>query len=195
MLLGAVHPIQTKRGRNIMQVRQPLHPSSLLRHWNFAKTAKRHAKPAPNQPARQLARIRPDSVHRVGRNQYVHKIAWGAALVPLLRELPDSHSISDAQFPEVISRPCNQLHNFCRSLHIRYNLGMFRLMCITAHPDDEAGNFGGILSVYRDRGAETSVICLTPGQAATNRGGAKSDRELADIRRQEFAASCAILRV
>ena len=72
---------------------------------------------------------------------------------------------------------------------------MFRLMCITAHPDDEAGNFGGILSVCHDRGIETSVICLTPGQAATNRGDAKSDRELADIRRQEFAASCAILRV
>jgi LmbE family N-acetylglucosaminyl deacetylase len=87
------------------------------------------------------------------------------------------------------------LHNSCASLHIRYNLGMFRLMCITAHPDDEAGNFGGILSVYRDRGAETSVICLTPGQAATNRGGAKSDRELAELRRQEFVASCAILRV
>jgi LmbE family N-acetylglucosaminyl deacetylase len=72
---------------------------------------------------------------------------------------------------------------------------MFRLMVITAHPDDEAGNFGGSLRLYRDRGAETSVICLTPGQAATNRGSAKNDRELAELRRAEFAASCEILRV
>ena len=72
---------------------------------------------------------------------------------------------------------------------------MFRLMCITAHPDDEAGNFGGSLRLYRDRGVETCVVCLTPGQAATHRGGAKSDRELAELRRQEFATSCEILRV
>jgi LmbE family N-acetylglucosaminyl deacetylase len=39
------------------------------------------------------------------------------------------------------------------------------------------------------------VICLTPGQAASNRGEAKSDQELADIRKREFAASCELLRV
>ena len=68
-------------------------------------------------------------------------------------------------------------------------------MCVTAHPDDEAGNFGGTLRTYHDRGVETCVICLTPGQAATNRGGAKTDQELAQLRRQEFAASCEILKV
>lgn len=72
---------------------------------------------------------------------------------------------------------------------------MFRLLCITAHPDDEAGNFGGTLLICSDRGVETSVICLTPGQAATNRGDAKSDQELAQRRKQEFAASCEILKV
>ena len=39
------------------------------------------------------------------------------------------------------------------------------------------------------------MVCLTPGQAASNRGGAKSDQELAAIRRKEFAAGCAILKV
>ncbi len=68
-------------------------------------------------------------------------------------------------------------------------------MCITAHPDDEAGAFGGALRLYADRGVETCVVCLTPGQAATHRGGAKDDNELADMRRKEFAASCAVLRV
>ena len=76
-----------------------------------------------------------------------------------------------------------------------HNLRMFRLMGIAAHPDDEAGNFGGTLRLYHDRGIETSVICLTPGQAARHRGNAKSDRELADIRRREFKASCEILQV
>jgi LmbE family N-acetylglucosaminyl deacetylase len=72
---------------------------------------------------------------------------------------------------------------------------MFRLLCITAHPDDEAGNFGGTLLTYRARGVDTCVICLTPGQAATHRGDAKSDQELAAIRKHEFAASCEILQV
>jgi LmbE family N-acetylglucosaminyl deacetylase len=72
---------------------------------------------------------------------------------------------------------------------------MPRLMVITAHPDDEAGGFGGTLRLYADRGVETYVLCLTPGQAATHRGGAKDDHELAAMRRQEFAASCAILGV
>src|SRR5580698_6832748 len=72
---------------------------------------------------------------------------------------------------------------------------MLRMMCITAHPDDEAGNFGGCLQLYADRVVETCVICLTPGQAATHRGSARNDLELADLRRQEFAAACAILKV
>ena len=72
---------------------------------------------------------------------------------------------------------------------------MKRLMCITAHPDDEAGGFGGSLRLYRDRGAETCVVCLTSGQAATNRGSAKNDEELAALRRAEFTASCELLGV
>jgi len=69
------------------------------------------------------------------------------------------------------------------------------MMCITAHPDDEAGGFGGSLRMYHDRGVETSVVCLTAGQAATHRGAARNDQELAAIRRREFAAACEILKV
>lgn len=72
---------------------------------------------------------------------------------------------------------------------------MLRLMVITAHPDDEAGNFGGSLLLYHNRRVETSVVCLTPGQAGSHRAGARNDQELADIRRKEFAASCKILKV
>jgi LmbE family N-acetylglucosaminyl deacetylase len=72
---------------------------------------------------------------------------------------------------------------------------MFRILCITAHPDDEVGPFGGSLMLYRERGAETHVLCLTPGQAATYRGTARTDAELAVLRRNEFTASCEILGV
>ena len=58
-------------------------------------------------------------------------------------------------------------------------------MCITAHPDDEAGSFGGSLRIYADRGVETSVVCLTPGQAGSHRGGAANDQELAELRKKE----------
>jgi LmbE family N-acetylglucosaminyl deacetylase len=72
---------------------------------------------------------------------------------------------------------------------------MLRLLCITAHPDDEAGSFGGTLLHYALLGVETHVICMTPGQAATHRGGARSDEELSQMRRREFAASCRLLHV
>ena len=72
---------------------------------------------------------------------------------------------------------------------------MLRLMCVTAHPDDESGAFGGTLKLYHDRGMETCVVCLTPGQAAGHRGSAKNDQELAVLRRREFAAACHILQV
>lgn len=72
---------------------------------------------------------------------------------------------------------------------------MLRMMCITAHPDDEAGGFGGSLRLYHDRGVETGVVCLTPGQAASHRGGTRNDQELIAMRRREFAASCEILKI
>jgi LmbE family N-acetylglucosaminyl deacetylase len=72
---------------------------------------------------------------------------------------------------------------------------MLRLLCVTAHPDDEAGAFGGTLLLYHERGVETSVICMTAGTAARNRGSARTDEELAELRRAEFAASCKLLNV
>ncbi len=72
---------------------------------------------------------------------------------------------------------------------------MLKLLCITAHPDDEAGGFGGTLLLYGERGVETSVVCVTAGTAARNRGTAHSNEELAELRRAEFAASCKVLNV
>ncbi len=70
-----------------------------------------------------------------------------------------------------------------------------KLMCVVAHPDDECFAFGGALALAASRGVETSVICLTDGQAASHRGHAHSDAELGAMRRREFAASCGVLGV
>jgi LmbE family N-acetylglucosaminyl deacetylase len=68
-------------------------------------------------------------------------------------------------------------------------------MCFTAHPDDECGAFGGALMQAHQRGVETSVVCLTEGRAASNRGNAGSGDELAAMRRREFAAALRVLDV
>jgi LmbE family N-acetylglucosaminyl deacetylase len=72
---------------------------------------------------------------------------------------------------------------------------VLKLLCITAHPDDEAGGFGGTLALYAERGVEISVVCLTAGTAARNRGGAKTDAELAEMRKRELGDSCRFLGV
>jgi LmbE family N-acetylglucosaminyl deacetylase len=69
------------------------------------------------------------------------------------------------------------------------------MMCVVAHPDDECFAFGGALRLAADRGIETYVVCLTDGQAATNRGDAESGAELGKMRREEFRASCEVLGV
>lgn len=70
-----------------------------------------------------------------------------------------------------------------------------KLLLVVAHPDDECFGFGGALALAAERGVETEVICLTDGQAATNRGEAASGEDLGRMRRQEFADSCAVLGV
>jgi LmbE family N-acetylglucosaminyl deacetylase len=70
-----------------------------------------------------------------------------------------------------------------------------RLLCITAHPDDECFGFGGALALSAQRSVETSVVCLTEGTAGSYRGSATTNEELGRLRRSEFEASCKILNV
>ena len=70
---------------------------------------------------------------------------------------------------------------------------MLRLLCVVAHPDDESGCFGGILSKYSDAGVECAVISLTAGERATNRGGLVEDELLKARRRMEFNDACRML--
>jgi len=71
----------------------------------------------------------------------------------------------------------------------------FRLLAITAHPDDESGAFGGALLMAHRDGAETSLLCLTDGQAAHFRGGVEDNAELGRKRRAELDAACGVLGV
>ena len=71
----------------------------------------------------------------------------------------------------------------------------YRMMCLTAHPDDESGAFGGALLMAHDKGVETTVICLTEGAAGSFRGSATSDEELAQLRRNEFNAAAKLLNL
>ena len=68
-------------------------------------------------------------------------------------------------------------------------------MCVVAHPDDECFGFGGALALAADLGWQVNVLCLTDGQAATNRGESKDAADLGRMRREELAASCRILGV
>jgi LmbE family N-acetylglucosaminyl deacetylase len=70
-----------------------------------------------------------------------------------------------------------------------------RLLCITAHPDDECFAFGGALALAAQRGIETSLICLTDGSAGSYHGSATTTTELGQVRRAELAASCKLLGV
>ncbi len=70
-----------------------------------------------------------------------------------------------------------------------------RLLCITAHPDDESMIFGGALMTAHREGVETSLLCLTDGQAAHNRGEAADSKELGRIRRAELAVACELLGI
>lgn len=71
----------------------------------------------------------------------------------------------------------------------------YRLLLITAHPDDESGAFGGALLIAHREGVETSLLCLTEGQQAHYRGGVEDNAELGLKRRAELAAACDVLGV
>ncbi len=70
-----------------------------------------------------------------------------------------------------------------------------KLLCIVAHPDDECFAFGGALALAGRQGIETCVVCLTDGQAASNRGAAADGQDLGRMRREEFLDSCSVLGV
>ncbi|HET9784084.1 MAG TPA: PIG-L deacetylase family protein [Terriglobales bacterium] len=71
---------------------------------------------------------------------------------------------------------------------------MRKILCVTAHPDDEVATFGGTVSHYARLGVHCRLICLTAGESAKNRGAATDPAALKALRSEELAASCKLLQ-
>ena len=75
------------------------------------------------------------------------------------------------------------------------------LMCVHAHPDDEAISTGGILARYAAEGIETVLVTCTNGELGDGPAGVKpgepghTAKEVVAFRLAELEASCAALGV
>ncbi len=73
-----------------------------------------------------------------------------------------------------------------------------RLMCITAHPDDESLGFGGTLARYAAEGVEVSLVVATRGERGRYGDGSEphpGPEALGSIREGELRAACDVLGV
>ncbi len=73
----------------------------------------------------------------------------------------------------------------------------WKFMVVTAHPDDEALGFGGLLAKYAAEGVETYVVCATKGESGRHGddGPHPGPDELGRIREAELRAAAAALGV
>lgn len=71
----------------------------------------------------------------------------------------------------------------------------FRLLCVLAHPDDEALGAGGILARYAAEGIETHLITATLGERGRIGKERPGAEVAAPIRRRELERAAAILGV
>src|SRR5664279_5150945 len=75
------------------------------------------------------------------------------------------------------------------------------LMAVHAHPDDEATGTGGILARCAAEGMRTVLVTCTDGGCGDGPGGVKPGEPrhdpgaVAELRRAELEASCAVLNV
>jgi N-acetyl-1-D-myo-inositol-2-amino-2-deoxy-alpha-D-glucopyranoside deacetylase len=71
------------------------------------------------------------------------------------------------------------------------------LLCVHAHPDDEAILTGGVLARYRDEGFRTAVVTCTGGEEGQIVGAGMDPEEirprLAEVRRAELEAGLEVL--
>jgi LmbE family N-acetylglucosaminyl deacetylase len=73
-----------------------------------------------------------------------------------------------------------------------------RLMCVTAHPDDESLGFGGTLASASAEGVEVSLVVATRGERGRHGDGSEPRpglEELGRIREAELRAACDVLGV
>lgn len=67
-----------------------------------------------------------------------------------------------------------------------------RVLAVVAHPDDESFGLGGLLDAFHGAGAETTVLCLTQGEASTLRG---VPGDLREVRAAELRDAAALVGV
>ncbi len=68
---------------------------------------------------------------------------------------------------------------------------MQKVLCVFAHPDDEAFGPGGTIALWAKQGAHIEMLCATKGEAGTD----DADHITASIREKELAASAKILGI
>ncbi|HET9948850.1 MAG TPA: PIG-L family deacetylase [Longimicrobiales bacterium] len=76
--------------------------------------------------------------------------------------------------------------------------GGLRLLCITAHPDDESLGFGGTLARYAAEGVEVSLLVATRGERGRYGDGSEphpGPEELGRLREAELRAAAEVLGV
>lgn len=66
-------------------------------------------------------------------------------------------------------------------------------LAVVGHPDDESFGLGAVLSLLRQRGGRTGVVCFTHGEASTL--GCEAAEDLGVVRADEFARAAAVLGV
>jgi LmbE family N-acetylglucosaminyl deacetylase len=76
--------------------------------------------------------------------------------------------------------------------------GDLRLMCVTAHPDDESLGFGGTIARYAAEGAQVSLVVATRGERGRFGDGSSphpGPGKLGEIREGEVRAAAEVLGV
>ncbi len=77
-------------------------------------------------------------------------------------------------------------------------VGALRLMCVTAHPDDESLGFGGTLARYASEGVDVSLVVGTRGERGRFGDGSEphpGPERLGEIREAELREAATILGV
>jgi LmbE family N-acetylglucosaminyl deacetylase len=71
-----------------------------------------------------------------------------------------------------------------------------QLLVVTAHPDDEVTNFGGLIYLAAQSGARVTLVCATRGEVGEIADPALATSDtLGSVREGELRAACAILGV
>lgn len=70
-----------------------------------------------------------------------------------------------------------------------------KILCVFAHPDDEAFGPGGTLAKYAREGVQIFLVCVTSGDAIEKYAKGNNVKTLGNVRRKELKRSAEILGI